>query len=163
MTKIEEYAFYECRGLTSVKIPNGVTEIEQDVFRGCANLTSVTIPNGVKEIDFSAFFETNLKSIELPDSAESFNVDFGGLPDVITYKGKIYTGHEFYDIVTRGKSFDNSDGQTSSQNPDHANEPLSGSTCPRCGRILADGETSCDCTWCDICNAWMLGHGHEEG
>lgn len=37
------------------------------------------------------------------------------------------------------------------------------SICPRCRRALTDGEISCDCTWCDICNAWMLGHGHEEG
>ena len=43
------------------------------------------------------------------------------------------------------------------------NDSSSTSTCPRCGRTLTDGETSCDCTWCDICNAWMLGHGHEEG
>ena len=34
--------------------------------------------------------------------------------------------------------------------------------CPRCGREITYGN-SCDCTWCDICNAWMLGHGHEEG
>ncbi len=42
------------------------------------------------------------------------------------------------------------------------NDSSSTSTCPRCGRTLTDGET-CDCTWCDICNAWMLGHGHGEG
>lgn len=34
--------------------------------------------------------------------------------------------------------------------------------CPRCGREITYGN-SCDCTWCDICNAWMLGHGHGEG
>lgn len=34
--------------------------------------------------------------------------------------------------------------------------------CPRCGREITYGS-SCDCTWCDICNAWMLGHGHENG
>ncbi len=45
---------------------------------------------------------------------------------------------------------------------DETNDTSSGSSCSRCGRTLTDGET-CDCTWCDICNAWMLGHGHEEG
>ncbi len=45
---------------------------------------------------------------------------------------------------------------------DETNDTSSGLTCPRCGRTLTDGET-CDCTWCDICNAWMLGHGHGEG
>ena len=34
--------------------------------------------------------------------------------------------------------------------------------CPRCGREITYGN-SCDCMWCDICNAWMGGHGHEEG
>lgn len=56
-----------------------------------------------------------------------------------------------------------SNNPTSSQeNPNYSNASSSTSTCPRCGRTLADGET-CDCTWCDICNAWMLGHGHGEG
>ena len=45
---------------------------------------------------------------------------------------------------------------------DETNDTSSGSTCPRCGRTLTDGET-CDCTWCDICNAWMRGHGHADG
>lgn len=48
--------------------------------------------------------------------------------------------------------------------PSSADERVpSHSTCPRCGRTFTYGETSCDCTWCDICNAWMLGHGHGEG
>lgn len=54
------------------------------------------------------------------------------------------------------------DGQVPSQNPNHSNDSLSDSTCPRCGREITYGN-SCDCTWCDICNAWMGGHGHEEG
>lgn len=45
---------------------------------------------------------------------------------------------------------------------DGANNSSSSSTCPRCGREITYGN-SCDCTWCDICNAWMGGHGHEEG
>lgn len=45
---------------------------------------------------------------------------------------------------------------------DGANNSSSSSTCPRCGRGITYGN-SCDCTWCDICNAWMGGHGHEEG
>lgn len=53
-----------------------------------------------------------------------------------------------------GGIYDDGRGDNETNDPD--------STCPRCGRTLTDGET-CDCTWCDICNAWMLGHGHGEG
>lgn len=45
---------------------------------------------------------------------------------------------------------------------DGVNNSSSDSSCPRCGREITYGNL-CDCTWCDICNAWMLGHGHEEG
>lgn len=54
------------------------------------------------------------------------------------------------------------DGQVSSKNPNYSNSHASTSTCPRCGRKITYGN-SCDCTWCDICNAWMGGHGHGEG
>lgn len=45
---------------------------------------------------------------------------------------------------------------------DETTNTSSDSTCPRCGREIIYGN-SCECTWCDICNAWMLGHGHGEG
>lgn len=35
--------------------------------------------------------------------------------------------------------------------------------CPRCGRALSYRDYGCECNWCDRCNAWMLGHGHDEG
>ncbi len=66
-------------------------------------------------------------------------------------------------IPAEGTILKYSNDPTSSQeNPNDSNSSLSGSNCPRCGRTLADGET-CECTWCDTCNAWMLGHGHGEG
>ena len=35
-------AFYNCTGLTSVTIGNGVTSIGYEAFRGCTGLTSIT-------------------------------------------------------------------------------------------------------------------------
>ena len=48
-------AFYDCTGLTSVVIPDGVTEIGGAAFRGCTSLTSVVIPDSVTLIDDGAF------------------------------------------------------------------------------------------------------------
>ena len=43
-------AFYGCRGMTSVTIPNSVTSIGFYAFAWCSGLTSVTIPNSVTSI-----------------------------------------------------------------------------------------------------------------
>ncbi len=56
VTSIGDWAFYDCRGLTSVTIPNSVTSIGNSAFYGCrALLTSVTIGNSVTSIGNSAF------------------------------------------------------------------------------------------------------------
>lgn len=39
---------------------------------------------------------------------------------------------------------------------------VSDGSCSLFGREITYGN-SCDCTWCDVCNAWMGGHGHGEG
>ena len=50
VTFIEWLAFYDCRSLTSVTIPNSVIIILDGAFANCSSLTSVTIPNSVTSI-----------------------------------------------------------------------------------------------------------------
>ena len=66
---IGNYAFYLCKGLTSVTIPNSVTEIGSSAFLGCSGLTSVTIGNSVTTIGSSAFYGcSGLTSVTIPNS-----------------------------------------------------------------------------------------------
>ena len=72
VTSIGDYAFYKCTNLTSIEIPNGVTGIGNDAFSGCSSLTSITIGNSVTSIGDYAFSGcSGLTSITISDSVTS--------------------------------------------------------------------------------------------
>ena len=72
ITKINQYAFYRCTGLTSVTIPDSVTSIGSDAFYRCTGLTSVTIGNSVTSIGGGAFAGcTGLTSVTIGGSVTS--------------------------------------------------------------------------------------------
>jgi len=52
LTRIEQYAFYECENLTGqLVLPNTITQIGQEAFDGCRNLSgSLTLPPLLTEI-----------------------------------------------------------------------------------------------------------------
>ncbi len=67
--RIYSYAFYGCRTLTSVTIPDSVIYIENRAFAGCKSLISVNIPNSVTTIEDCAFFWcTSLASLTIGNS-----------------------------------------------------------------------------------------------
>ena len=69
VTSIGNEAFFRCKGLTSIAIPNSVTSIGERAFRGCMGLTSIAIPNSVTTIGDSAFAHcSGLTSIVIPNS-----------------------------------------------------------------------------------------------
>ena len=84
---IGEFAFYNCRSLTSVTIPSSVTSIGKYAFSGCSGLTSVTIPSSVTSIGESAFSGCrSLTSVTIPSSVTSIGeaafLDCSGLTSV---------------------------------------------------------------------------------
>ena len=69
---IGDYAFADCRGLTSLTLPSSVTSIGDYAFRDCSGLTSLTIPSSVTSIGGHAFaWCSGLTSLTLHSSVTS--------------------------------------------------------------------------------------------
>ena len=92
VTTIGEYAFYNCKGFTSVTIGNNVTSIGKYAFEHCEGLTSVTIGNSVTSIGALAFYGcSSLTSITIPNSVTSIGIS-------------AFSGCEGLTLVTLGNS-----------------------------------------------------------
>ena len=75
LTSIGNHAFYGCRGLTSVTIPNSVTSIGSIAFEFCSGLTSISFGNSLTSIGMGAFTQCNsLTSIRIPNSVTNIEV-----------------------------------------------------------------------------------------
>lgn len=55
LTTIAVYAFYNCRQLVEIKLPNGLRRMPQAMFSNCTSLPTITIPASVTEIVLVAF------------------------------------------------------------------------------------------------------------
>ena len=55
MKAIAPYAFYNCSGMTTITIPNGIKKIEGATFWGCTDLTTIVFGNSLELIESFAF------------------------------------------------------------------------------------------------------------
>lgn len=65
VTSIGEKAFYGCRGLKSITIPNSVKNIGIRAFSGCNILKSITFPSSITNIGRSVFEDTEINEIKV--------------------------------------------------------------------------------------------------
>ena len=67
VTKIGDYAFEGCTGLTAITIPASVTAIESSAFSGCTGLSAITLPDSVQSLGWNSTFAgcTNLTSLTI--------------------------------------------------------------------------------------------------
>ena len=72
VSSIGPKAFYGCKNLSDITIPNlenGITNIGEEAFRECSSLVNIDIPNSVTEICYGAFEGcSSLKDITLSSS-----------------------------------------------------------------------------------------------
>ena len=72
LASMGEAAFYECKSLKSISLPNGITQLENSVFNNCSGLESVVLPAALNSIGYSCFSHTSsLKSIDFPQTLTS--------------------------------------------------------------------------------------------
>lgn len=62
---------YNCYGLQSVKLPNGITAIGANAFQGCEALKQIDLPAGIKKIGYLAFaYNYALEAIKIPNTVK---------------------------------------------------------------------------------------------
>ena len=71
VSRIGNYAFYDCTNLSSVILNNGLQSIGNNAFGRCTSLTSISIPQSVTSIGNSAFYYTGLTTITIPGSVSN--------------------------------------------------------------------------------------------
>ena len=99
ITKIGDYAFYGCPGITSLSLPNSLREIGSAAFRGCTGISKLDLPEGVTLIGPSTFYGcSGITSLSLPNSLrEMGSAAFYGctgisklvLPEGLTFIGEM--------------------------------------------------------------------------
>ncbi|WP_293965843.1 leucine-rich repeat domain-containing protein, partial [uncultured Porphyromonas sp.] len=110
VTRIGDYAFYDCTALTSVEIPEGVTQIGESAFSCCQSLESVTIPGSVTEIGEGAFescdsmlvleLTSGLKRVGAFAFSECFSLRALDLPDTVERIDRsAFTGTALQELV----------------------------------------------------------------
>ena len=85
VTKINDYAFFNCHSLTDVRISNNVTNIGEGAFYSCISLRNVILSNKITNINKSTFFNCkSLINVTIPNGVTSIQELAFGWCDALT-------------------------------------------------------------------------------
>lgn len=120
VTEISDYTFYYCVSLRNIEFPEGLTSIGQSAFYSAMSLSEVTIPKGVTTIGDYAFFtcgQLQTLNFETGDNGESAVTYIGvsafnqsalssiEIPDSVLVIGDYaFFDNEWANTITIGKS-----------------------------------------------------------
>lgn len=65
---VGEAAFYGCKSLKSISLPDSLEEIEEDAFSLCTELKDLALPSSLKKIGERAFCWSGIEDIVIPKS-----------------------------------------------------------------------------------------------
>ena len=113
VTSIQSSAFFDCKNITSITIPEGVTYIGNNAFNGCISLVNVTLPETLETIGRKAFYGcTALTTITIPQGVDKIHdYTFYGctnladiiIPDNLTTFGyKVFDGTAWHNAQSDG-------------------------------------------------------------
>ena len=93
VTSINDYAFIQCEGLTSLTMGGGVESIGEQAFLGCKQMTVATVGNGVRTVGEKAFNGCrSLQAVTLGSRVESVGMYvFGGCNALQTITSRAVT------------------------------------------------------------------------
>ena len=95
LSTISETLFSCCTQLRKVVIPSSVKIIEGDAFYTCYALSELNLPNGLTRIGISAFANSGIKSLTIPETVVSFHsYAFSGFQGQITFLRDLPVGYE---------------------------------------------------------------------
>ena len=63
LTHIGDKAFYECENLAAIILPSSLTHIGYEAFAGCEKLTAITLPDSLTHIEEGAFSFSGIRFI----------------------------------------------------------------------------------------------------
>ena len=110
VTSIGNYAFYNCKSITNITIPDSVTSIGEWTFGYCESLTSITIPDSVTSIGEGAFeYCSNLKNIWYcgnVEKAKNIYINDYGNNDLTT---AIWEYNDSFNMASLGRNGDVND------------------------------------------------------
>lgn len=72
VTKVDDEAFKNETGITSIVLPNSITSLGFNCFSGCSRLKSITLSENITELGGNCFYGcSSLESVTLPDGITS--------------------------------------------------------------------------------------------
>ncbi len=109
VTRIDDYAFENCKEITRIVIPKGVTEIGLYAFHDCVKLQGVVIPEGVISMNGCAFENcSSLTAVTIPDSVQIIWQPFSGCQNLTSIE--VDPENPYY--YSKGNCLIKTDGKT---------------------------------------------------